>query len=148
MKNSFARRWLAVLLALTLALSLIPAAYAITPTVQISPNPVELEINGTQQLSVSLSDNLQAQAVTWSSDNSGVADVDANGLVTAKAEGKATITAECQYEDTGSGNTSTVSGTREVNVKPAAPTIEITLSDSSVTLQEKEEKTQPSEDWK
>ncbi len=141
MKNSFARRWLAVLLALTLALSLIPAAYAITPTVQISPNPVELEINGTQQLSVSLSDNLQAQAVTWSSDNSGVADVDANGLVTAKAEGKATITAECQYEDTGSGNTSTVSGTREVNVKPAAPTIEITLSDSSVTLQEKEEKT-------
>ena len=71
--------------------------------------------------------NATNKAVTWSSDNISVATVDANGLVTAVAEGSATITVTTE-----DGNKT---ATCEVTVTTATvPVTGVTLDPTSLTL--------------
>ena len=72
--------------------------------VTISPNSVRLARGRTHQLRALVTPaNATNQAVTWHSGNTGVATVDANGLVTAVRAGSAVITVE-----TANGLTATV----------------------------------------
>ena len=62
-------------------------------SVTINKESVELEINGTEQLTASLAPENATSTITWSSSNTQVATVGENGLVTAVSAGEATITA-------------------------------------------------------
>lgn len=65
--------------------------------VTVTPSTASLTINGTKQLSVSLTPtNATNTNVTWTTNNSTVATVNSSGLVTGKAAGTATITATTQ----------------------------------------------------
>ena len=92
----------------------------VTPTVNsvtVSPASVTLDPNGTQQLTASV-DATPASAdktVTWTSSAPGIATVSESGLVTAVAQGTATITATSNLDNTKSGTCSVT-----VNA-PAAP---------------------------
>ena len=69
-----------------------------------------------------LPDNATDKSVTWTTSDASVATVDADGVVTAVAVGKATITATAK-DGTG------VTGTCTVNVTP--PTYDVTLADGT-----------------
>ena len=61
--------------------------------VSLNKNTTTIKVGGTETLTATVEPaNATNKAVTWSSDNISVATVDANGLVTAVAEGSATIT--------------------------------------------------------
>lgn len=61
--------------------------------VTVSPTTANLTVGGAQQLTAAVAPaNATNQAVTWESSDTAIAEVDANGLVTAKALGNATIT--------------------------------------------------------
>lgn len=61
--------------------------------VSLNKNTTTIKVDGTELLTATVEPaNASNKAVTWSSDNISVATVDANGLVTAVAEGSATIT--------------------------------------------------------
>ena len=63
-------------------------------SVTVTPATASVEVNKTVQLSASvLPANATDPTVTWSSDKENIAVVSANGLVTAKAEGSAVISA-------------------------------------------------------
>ncbi|WP_418666338.1 leucine-rich repeat protein [Allofournierella sp.] len=70
-----------------------PPAEAEPQSVSVSPATLSLAVSGTQQLTATVSPANAPQGVTWSSSNTSVAAVDANGKVTAIAEGTAVITA-------------------------------------------------------
>lgn len=107
----------------------------VTPTVNsvtISPTSVTLDPNGTQQLTANV-DATPASAdksVTWTSSNPSVATVSESGLVTAVAQGTATITATSNLDNTKSGTCSVT-----VNA-PAAPipVTAISLNKSATTI--------------
>lgn len=62
---------------------------------QMNARNVTLKVGGTSQLSVNvIPSNATNKTVTWSSDNTSVAEVDDNGKVTAKKAGVANITAK------------------------------------------------------
>ena len=61
--------------------------------VTISPRTLNLTVGATSTLTATVAPSNANQAVTWSSDNTGVASVDSNGVVTAVAPGYAHITA-------------------------------------------------------
>lgn len=68
------------------------SAAAVT-SVSLSPNAASLSVGGTQQLTPTvLPSNATNKSVSYSSNNTGVATVNASGLVTAVANGTATIT--------------------------------------------------------
>ena len=92
----------------------------VTPTVNsvtVSPTSATLDPNNTQQLTANV-DATPASAdksVTWASNNPSVATVSESGLVTAVAQGTATITATSNLDNT-------KSGTCNITVNaPAAP---------------------------
>ncbi|MCC2249082.1 Ig-like domain-containing protein [Virgibacillus sp. AGTR] len=61
--------------------------------VSVDPSTAELEVGATQQLTETVSpSNATNKGVTWSSSDEAIATVDSTGLVTAVAEGSATIT--------------------------------------------------------
>ena len=63
--------------------------------ISLNKNSAELKVNDTVQLTATVSpDNATNKTVIWSVDNASIASVDSNGLVTAKAAGTATITAQ------------------------------------------------------
>lgn len=65
----------------------------------VAPDSAAIAVGATQQFTATVLDlhgNPFACAVTWSSDNTAVATVDANGLATGVTPGSATITATCQ----------------------------------------------------
>ncbi len=107
----------------------------VTPTVNsvtVSPASATLDPNGTQQLTATV-DATPASAdksVTWSSSNPSVATVSESGLVTAVAQGTATITATSNLDNTKSGTCSVT-----VNA-PAAPipVTAIALNKSTTTI--------------
>jgi hypothetical protein len=84
-------------------------------TVVVTPNPVELEVDSTVQLTATLEDadgnTLSGRTVTWSSDAALAATVDGNGVVTGVAPGPANITAASE------GN----SGTAALTIIPSSP---------------------------
>ena len=62
-------------------------------SVTLDKTSLALDVGGSDTLTATVEpDNATTKTVTWSSDNISVATVDANGLVTAVAEGSATIT--------------------------------------------------------
>ena len=64
--------------------------------VTLNKSSLELLLGGSERLSATVSpDNATDKTVVWTSSDSGVATVDANGNVTAVAIGSATITASC-----------------------------------------------------
>lgn len=120
-----------VSLALTAALVLAgcggaPPAPSVT-SVTVNPATATLNIGGTQQLTASVAvQNGAATTVTWSSNNTTVADVSNTGLVNAKAAGTAIITA-----------TSTVDGSKKgtATITVSAATINnVTISPGSALL--------------
>jgi uncharacterized protein YjdB len=98
------------------------AAITVTPipvaSVDVSPASATIEVDETVDLDAVPRDadgNALDRPVTWSSSNTSVATVDADGLVTGVAEGTATITATCE------GKT----GTAAITVNPPpGPSIE------------------------
>ncbi len=106
-----------------------------TPTVNsvtVSPASATLDPNDTQQLTANV-DATPASAdksVTWTSSNPSVATVSESGLVTAVAQGTATITATSNLDNTKSGTCSVT-----VNA-PAAPipVTAIALNKSTATI--------------
>ncbi|NLJ95649.1 MAG: hypothetical protein GX321_00725 [Clostridiales bacterium] len=71
-----------------------------------------MEADETMQLSASIT-GIDDTTITWESSDSNVATVDANGLVTAKTDGLATITARAADDSTMSCKVSVYTGTTE-----------------------------------
>ena len=81
----------------------------VTPTVSsvtVAPATATLDPNSTQQLTatVSVTPSTADKSVTWESSNTSVATVSTTGLVTAVAQGMATITAKSNLDNTKSGS--------------------------------------------
>ena len=86
--------------------------------VSLNKTTLSLSINGTEQLTASVSpSNATNKNVTWSSSNTNVATVNSNGLITARASGTAIITVSTQ-----DGN------------KTAQCTVTVTQASSTATL--------------
>src|SRR6476660_5043747 len=64
-------------------------------SVTVSPPSVSIPVNGTAQLAASVNADagVTDRTVTWTTSSATIATVDANGLVTGRAAGSATITA-------------------------------------------------------
>jgi uncharacterized protein YjdB len=89
-------------------IALVPVSLNIVPT------SVNIIVGSTQQLTVSISDQngnaFNGAAVEFSSDNTDVATVDSNGLVTAVSEGSAVVTIKAISGDT------TISGSSSITI--------------------------------
>lgn len=105
----------------TCAVTVVP-----TPAASISLNKTEATLipDETVELNVTiLPETTTDKTVSWTSSNESVAVVDANGIVTAKSVGTATITATC----------GTVSATCAITVKPVLATgITLDITDKNV----------------
>ena len=95
--------------------------------ITVAPNPASVAIGGTAQLTATATDangapiTNQTIAITWSSGNTGIATVDANGVVTGRAVGQAAITAA----GGGASGQVTVNVVSQVlNLQPSNPTIQ------------------------
>jgi len=104
-------------------------------TVTLTPPTATLVlgVTPTQQLTTVLKDVadnvLSGRLVTWSSNNTGVATVDANGLVTAVRDGgPVTITATSEAKTATSSITVTVAPVNSVTVSPATATLVLTVT--------------------
>ena len=106
-----------------------PSVVSVT-SVTLSKTAEELVIGNTLQLSATVSpSNATDKTVAWSSSNSTVASVSPTGLVTAKAEGSANITASCGGK----------SATCKITVKkPAVAVTSVELDKSEITLDAEE----------
>lgn len=97
--------------------------------ITLSDTNLKLNVGQTHQLSASIQPtNATNKTVTWTTNNSSVATVSSNGLVTAKMEGTATITAKC----------GSVSASCSVVVTKNVEVTGITLSPTSMWLEEGE----------
>lgn len=97
----------------------------------LSSNSVELTEGKTAQLTATIAPtNATIKGVTWTSDNANVAKVGANGIVTAVAAGKATIT--CSASD-GSGVSATCIITVKENPKPCIEDGKYFIKNASAT---------------
>ena len=82
----------------------------------VAPAKVNLELNATYQLSAVKEPVNAAGSLTWTSDNSAVAEVDNTGKVTAKAQGTAIITVTCGTKS--ASCTVTVGHTHDTDAQP------------------------------
>ena len=109
----------AAVMALTLALTMVFSSVSVNAatakkvkSMTLSAKSVTLEINDTKKVTVKKVTPAKAsKKVTWKSSNKNVATVTSTGVITAKAEGKATITAT-------SKSNKKVKKTVKVTVKP------------------------------
>jgi uncharacterized protein YjdB len=99
-------------------------------SVSVTPPTAEVQTGGTVQLTATPRDAagnpLTGRTVTWTSSNTAVATVDANGRVTAVSPGTATITATSE----GRTGTSTIT----VVAPPPAPVATVAVTPSTGTL--------------
>ncbi|WP_164849937.1 Ig-like domain-containing protein [Mucilaginibacter limnophilus] len=96
-------------------------------TIAITPATVTLELNATKQLTATLTPaKATNKKVTWSSNNTSIATVSETGVVTAKAGGKATITARSEDEDK--------TATMQVTVNGPVSVTGVTLNYATATL--------------
>ena len=103
-----------------------PPANVAVSSVSVSPSTSELVIGSTVQLSATVSpSNATDKSVTWSSSNQTVATVTPTGLVTAKAEGSANITANA------SGKTAVCKVTVK---KPTVAVTSVELDQTDITI--------------
>ena len=97
--------------------------------VTISPTTANMTVGDTKQFSVKIDPaNATNQEVSWSSSEPSVASVDSKGMVTAKAEGKATITVTAK--DGGVSSKATVTVSNKV-----VPVTGVTVSPTSLTME-------------
>ena len=97
--------------------------------VTISPTTANMTVGDTKQFSVKIDPaNATNQDVSWSSSEPSVASVDSKGMVTAKAEGKATITVTAK--DGGVSSKATVTVSNKV-----VPVTGVTVSPTSLTME-------------
>ena len=98
-------------------------------SVAVTPSPASVQVGQTLQLTATPKDAngnpLSGRVITWASDNTSVATVDGNGLVTAVAVGSATITATSEGK----------SGTSAVTVT-TVPVASVTVSPSPASVQQ------------
>lgn len=86
-------------------------------SVTVTPDAASLKAGETKQLNASVSpEDASEKGVIWSSGNESVASVDQNGLVTAKTEGTAVITASAK-------NDGSIKGTCSITVTKDVPDI-------------------------
>ena len=95
MKNSLGRRWMALFLTVAMCLTLAPAVWAADSVVfELESSNVTIKVGEQQSLKLEATEadgTAITTGITWNSDNSAVATVDNNGLVTAKSAGTAKI---------------------------------------------------------
>jgi len=90
--------------------------------VTLSKTELTIEKGDSETITATVSpSNATDKTVTWTSSNSAVAEVDANGVITANDEGEATITASCS------------SKTASCKVTVVKPTMVVTGDASSIT---------------
>jgi uncharacterized protein YjdB len=115
----------------TSGIATITVAPAAVATVTVTPNQLPLSVGQTTQLAATLKDGggnpLNGRVVSWSSSNPAAATVSSQGLVTAVAQGSATITATSEGK----------SGTGSVTVT-AVPVGSVTVSPSNPSLSKNE----------
>lgn len=110
----------------------VESATVYVSSITLNKTSVSLNVGGTSQLSASVYPTTATnRSVSWTSDDTSVATVSSNGLVTAKSAGTAVIT--CKAKD-GSGKKTTCTIIVKEPVKPAS----ITLSKTKATLAEGE----------
>ena len=107
-----------------------PSVVAVTG-VKLSAIGIELLVGGSKRLSATITpSNATNKAVTWSSDNTSVAAVNASGLITAKGEGTATVTV--RTDDGG------YTATCKITVVPVTAPEKVEISVSADSLKYKE----------
>ena len=107
-----------------------PSVVAVTG-VKLSAIGIELPVGGSKRLSATITpSNATNKAVTWSSDNTSVAAVNASGLITAKGEGTATVTV--RTDDGG------YTATCKITVVPVTAPEKVEISVSADSLKYKE----------
>lgn len=107
-----------------------PSVVAVTG-VKLSAIGIELPVGGSKRLSATISpSNATNKGVTWSSDNTSVAAVNASGLITAKGEGTATVTV--RTDDGG------YTATCKITVVPVTAPEKVEISVSADSLKYKE----------
>ena len=98
-------------------------------SVTVSPASASAVIGQTVQLTATPTDAagtpLTGRVVTWQTSNATIATVDANGLVTAKAAGPATITATSEGKSGTSAITVSPVPVASVDVTPATPSVQL-----------------------
>ncbi len=100
-------------------------------SVTVTPSTLPLQVGTTGQLTANVdATGGAAPTVTWASDAPAIADVDQNGVVTAKAEGTATITATSTADATKSGS-ATVTVTTQ---PPPAGVTSVTIDRETLSL--------------
>lgn len=95
-------------------------------SITLNPSSASISKGGTRQLSVTVSPTNASSSVTWTSSNNNVATV-TDGLVTAVAEGAATITATSTLD-------AAVKGTCAVTVTPPAAPTSLTMNKTTATV--------------
>lgn len=107
-----------------------PSVVAVTG-VKLSAIGIELPVGGSKRLSATITpSNATNKGVTWSSDNTSVAAVNASGLITAKGEGTATVTV--RTDDGG------YTATCKITVVPVTAPEKVEISVSADSLKYKE----------
>ena len=107
-----------------------PSVVAVTG-VKLSAIGIELPVGGSKRLSATITPSSATnKGVTWSSDNTSVAAVNASGLITAKGEGTATVTV--RTDDGG------YTATCKITVVPVTAPEKVEISVSADSLKYKE----------
>lgn len=101
--------------------------------ISVSPKQATMNIGDTLQMSVQIQpEDALNQSVTWTSSDPSIAAIDANGLVTAYAEGSVTITATAN-DGSGCSDTATI----EVGKKQEEPAANSSGNEPSATSESK-----------
>ncbi len=105
----------------------ITVSQASVATVAVTPNPLSMSVGQTTQLTATLEDAmgnvLNGRAVSWSSSNPSAATVSSQGLVTAVANGVATITATSEGKSGSAAVTVVNLPVGSVTVEPPGPSV-------------------------
>lgn len=100
-------------------------------SVSVSPASASIYVKGTQAVTATVEPT--GSGVNWSSANTAIATVDANGLVTAKAPGTTTITATSKVDSTKSAGMSITVLRPTITLSPASVTISAAGATQTVT---------------
>ena len=122
------KRAIAIFLVMCLFLPLCANAYAAIAVkkITITGGNISLKVGETKTLKVTISpSNATNKKITWKSSNTKIATVNSSGLVTAKAVGKATITATAN-----NGKKASIT----VNVQKQPEVTKVTLSQTSINM--------------
>ncbi len=107
--------------------STVSVSQAPVASIVVTPSPLSMSVGQTTQLTAALADSagnvLSGRTVTWSSSNTGVATVSAQGLLTAVAAGTTTITAASEGKSGTDAVTISNVAVGSVTVQPQGATI-------------------------